>query len=72
MRPDSRNLIASAALISFFFVIPGFNPAPPGIGNTLILMLLAASGILISRIFVLSSELSLLLLCSSHPGVCLL
>ncbi len=56
MRPDSRNLIASAALISFFFVIPGFNPAPPGIGNTLILMLLAASGILISRIFVLSSE----------------
>lgn len=55
MNSASRNLIASAALVSFFFVIPWVTHTPPGIGSTLILLLLAGSGILLSRIFVLSS-----------------
>lgn len=55
MNDDSRNIITAAALISLFFVFPDYQPLESDTGNTLVLLLLAAAGILLSRIFVLSS-----------------
>lgn len=56
MRSDSRNLIASLALLSLYFVFPDYQPVESDTGNTLVILLLGAAGILLSRIFVVSSK----------------
>ena len=58
MSNDSKHLIASLMFISVFFVFPGYHPIELDTGNTLVVLLLGASGILLSRIFVLSSKAS--------------
>ncbi len=58
MSNNSKNLIASLVFIAVFFVFPGYQAMELDTGNTLVVLLLAAAGILLSRIFVLSSKSS--------------
>ncbi|MCK5787062.1 MAG: hypothetical protein KAH54_10970 [Candidatus Sabulitectum sp.] len=56
MRSDSKFLIAAIALSSLFFVFPSLEHRTADSTESLVLLLLASVGILLSRIFVLSSE----------------
>jgi len=56
VRSESKYLIAAVALTSFFFVFPPAEHRLPDSTESLVLLLLASVGILLSRIFVLSSD----------------
>lgn len=56
MRSELEYLIAAIALLSLFFVFPPGEHRPADSTESLVLLLLASVGILLSRIFVLSSD----------------
>ncbi|MCK5131541.1 MAG: hypothetical protein KAR40_05255 [Candidatus Sabulitectum sp.] len=58
MRSKSGYLIAVLALSSLFFVFPPARQRPIDSTESLVLLLLASAGILLSRIFILSSDSS--------------
>lgn len=58
MSGNSRNLIGSLILLSLFFVFPEYSTWKSDTGHSLVVLLLGASGILLSRIFILSSRSS--------------
>jgi len=55
VRSESKFLITALALVAFFFVFP-IDPVLPASADTLVFLLLASAGILLSRMFVLSSD----------------
>ncbi|RKZ02632.1 hypothetical protein DRQ21_08130 [Candidatus Fermentibacteria bacterium] len=58
MKTETRYLIAALALVSLFFVFPPDHRQPHDPIDTTVLLLLASAGILLSRMFILSSDSS--------------
>ena len=58
MKSASRYFLATLALVSLFFVFPVTNGCQSDSVQSFVLLLLASTGILLSRIFILSSDYS--------------
>ncbi len=58
MKSGIKYLIATCALVSLFFVFPVQEASPSDPIQSFVLLLLASTGILLSRIFILSSDYS--------------
>ncbi|GEM_PF-2039865 len=58
VKPETKYLIAALTLVSLFFVFPADHLQPLDPIDTTVLLLLASTGMLLSRMFILSSDSS--------------